>query len=80
MGKNSRGEIQKWDRKFGGRTEGFLTKEEERYEKKHLRAYLRGNNRFISGYTTRKVGGITVADPVYSFVKQTLTKIETNQK
>lgn len=38
----------KW-RSFGGKTEGFENKMEQRQEQKHLKAYLKGYNRYKFG-------------------------------
>lgn len=65
-----------WEREFLEKVDNFEDKKERNLEKKHLKAYLRGNDRFVSGYTSRMVGTTRVTDPVYSKVKQKLTKIE----
>lgn len=41
---------EKLERSFGGKTEGFKNKEEQRFEQKHLKAYLRGDKFFKFGY------------------------------
>lgn len=48
-------------RHFGGKTEGFSSKREQRQEQKHLRAYLRGWNNYIFGYST---SGSPIRHPV----------------
>lgn len=48
-------------RRFGGKTEGFLNKEEQRREEKHLKAYKKGHNRYISGYDLK---GKPIYEPV----------------
>lgn len=40
----------KLSRSFGGKTEGFESKGEQRFEQKHLKAYLKGYQRFRFGY------------------------------
>jgi hypothetical protein len=37
-------------RSFGGKTEGFESREEAIREKKHLKAYLKGKKTFIHGF------------------------------
>src|SRR5690242_18676364 len=39
-------------KKFLGKTEDFIDKMEERFEKKHLRAYLKGKSTFRYGFHT----------------------------
>lgn len=43
-------------RKFGGKIDNFESKDEQRLEKKHLKAYLRGNTYFKYGFTTNEDG------------------------
>jgi len=40
---------QKKTRHFGGKTENFENKQEQRKEQKHLQAYKKGNDRFAFG-------------------------------
>lgn len=54
-------------RKFLGKISEFDTKEEERFEKKHLKAYLLGKESFISGY---KSNSKDARVPVWTKVKQ----------
>lgn len=39
-------------RKFLGKTEDFVDKEEQRFEQKHLKAYIKGKTQFRYGYET----------------------------
>jgi len=39
----------KLSRSFGGKTENFTNQTEQRKEQKHLKAYLKGNDRFAFG-------------------------------
>ena len=39
-----------FNRKFYGKLDGFTSKEEQRREQKHLRAYLKGRTSYIYGY------------------------------
>lgn len=43
-------------RNFGGKIDGFKNKEERNFEKKHLKAYLRGDKRFRNGYIYTDIG------------------------
>lgn len=43
-------------RSFGGKTEGFVDKEERAFEKAHLAAYLKGRTHFGYGYFYEKIG------------------------
>ncbi len=40
----------KTKRSFGGKIDNFETKEERNFQKKHLRAYLKGNSHFRHGF------------------------------
>jgi len=42
--------IAQQQRSFGGKTENFVDKAEQAFEKRHLTAYLRGAKRFRMGY------------------------------
>jgi hypothetical protein len=42
-------ELGTWVRKFLGKTEGFESKEEQRFEQKHLKAYIKGREFFFFG-------------------------------
>ncbi len=39
----------KWERKFLGKIKDFKDKEEQRFEQKHLRAYIQGRTEFKWG-------------------------------
>ncbi len=54
----------KKSRLFGGKTTGFQNKREGNFEKKHLRAYIKGHKRFRFGYnqTTGKPNWYNVVD------------------
>lgn len=54
---------EKLERSFGGKTEGFKNKEEQRFEQKHLKAYLRGDKIFKHGYLPN-------GDPAFHTVKE----------
>lgn len=41
--------MEKFRRTFGGKIEGFADKWERAFEKKHLKAYLRGDKKFSYG-------------------------------
>lgn len=43
-------------RYFGGKLDGFSSKEERNFEKKHLKCYKRGDKWFIHGYTIDESG------------------------
>jgi hypothetical protein len=45
-------------RSFGGKTEGFESREEAIREKKHLKAYLAGKENFNYGGNTHKVNEV----------------------
>lgn len=55
------------NRSFGGKTEGFKDKAEQAFEQKHLKAYLKGNERFRHGYMTDSLGN---RFPKYHEVKE----------
>lgn len=52
-------------RKFLGKTEEFISKEEQRFEQKHLKAYLKGHNTFTFGRDEHR-------NPIIHTVKQEL--------
>ncbi len=60
-------------RSFGGKTNNFLNKEEKDFEKKHLKAYLKGYKYFNCGFRTNKFG---TREIVSHEVKEILTKVE----
>jgi len=65
-----------WDRVFLGKTEGFANKEEEKLEKKHLKAYIKGRTRFKHGKTlvpNQLTGKMEEVDKWYD-VKEQLTQ------
>lgn len=66
------GTKKKYTRKFLGKIDGFENKQERDFENKHLRAYLKGNDRFIVGY---KRNNLDILVPVYDNVKQELTEL-----
>lgn len=47
---------EKKTRAFGGKTDNFESKEERRFEQKHLKAYLKGNRLFRHGYIKNTIG------------------------
>lgn len=54
---------EKLERSFGGKTENFKSKEEQRFEQKHLKAYLRGDKTFKYGFDKN-------GDPIFYKVKE----------
>lgn len=54
-------------RKFLGKIDNFIDKQERAFEKKHLRAYLNGQERFVVGYSNNQ--------PLYANVKQELIPV-----
>jgi hypothetical protein len=44
------------DRKFLGKTENFESKEEQKQQRKHLTAYLRGDKSYKFGWYTNDLG------------------------
>lgn len=63
-------------RKFLGKTEDFDSKEEEKYEKKHLQAYLKGKEIFRFGYRAIKDG----REPAFYKVQEGLMLIEISKE
>jgi len=57
---------EKAPRKFLGKTSSFLNKKERNSEKKHLKAYLRGNKYWANGFFDLKQGKF----PNWELVKQ----------
>lgn len=55
-------------RHFGGKIKDFVDKQERAFEKKHLRAYLRGDKLFQYGYRE----GRLVGEPAIFVVKEVL--------
>jgi hypothetical protein len=51
-------------RQFGGKTENFNSKEERNREKKHLKAYLKGQRYFFHGFIPRVTGREAARFPV----------------
>ena len=45
-------EIKKTKRSFGGKIDNFSDKQEQAFEKKHLKAYLNGDKKFRHGFFT----------------------------
>ncbi len=43
-------------RSFGGKIKDFESKEEQEFEKRHLKAYLKGNKSFRCGFRTNSNG------------------------
>ena len=60
----------KWDRQFLGKVKDFDSKEEQKFENKHLKAYLKGHEQFAFG--TEIINNREV--PKFYEVKSTLTK------
>jgi hypothetical protein len=52
--------------KVGNKLSDFIDKQERAFEKKHLKAYLRGEEKFVIGYDTSMGGKQTI----YANVKQ----------
>ena len=57
------------ERRFLGKTEGFKNKAEERFEQKHLNAYLKGRERFRHGFSKNK-NILGIGTPIWHTVKQ----------
>lgn len=57
------------ERRFLGKTEGFKDKAEERFEQKHLEAYLKGRPSFYHGFSANK-NSIGRGTPLLHHVKQ----------
>lgn len=56
-------------RRFLGKTEGFINDEEKKFEKAHLKAYLKGKKRFNHGFEGgRNMQGVLI--PTIHLVKQ----------
>lgn len=69
-------------RKFLGKTEGFTSKEEQRLEEKHLKAYLKGQTHFFGKVLTDVVDPENPTCPTvkrwvksHLEVKQKITKL-----
>ena len=69
-------------RKFLGKTEGFTSKEEQELERRHLKAYLKGNTHFFAKVLTEVVDPENPAGPKvkrwvksHLEVKQEITKL-----
>lgn len=43
-------------RSFGGKIDNFTSKGEQEFEKRHLKAYLKGVKKFRCGFTTNSLG------------------------
>lgn len=67
------------ERRFLGKTEGFKNKAEERFEQKHLAAYLKGNERFKHGFSRNK-NSIGRGEPLWHDVKQEVIIDEVKKK
>ena len=69
----------KWERKFLGKLKDFSSKEEQRLENKHLKAYIKGQKYYKDG-TYKDVfnpaTGLYERLPNLIEVKQSLTKIK----
>jgi hypothetical protein len=48
--KNKNKIVDETRRYFLGKLDGFESNEEKKFEKKHLKSYIRGDNFFIDGY------------------------------
>lgn len=57
----------KRSRRFLGKIDGFIDRQEKAFEQKHLKAYLKGQTKFIIGYRQGMA--------VYSDVKQELIEV-----
>ena len=42
------------DRSFGGKLSGFVSKEERKYQRKNLKAYMKGDKFFRYGFDTNR--------------------------
>lgn len=59
-------------RRFLGKIDNFVDKQEKAYEKKHLKAYLKGDKKFLVGHKPNAITGII--EPEYHDVKQEIIK------
>lgn len=67
----------KWNREFLGKIKDFDSLEEAKFEKKHLKAYLRGLDEFKYGYEMKLDRyGNEYSAPIVHKVKQILNKID----
>lgn len=66
-----------WDRKFLGKLTGFVDKEEQRFEQKHLDAYIKGQEEFQWGFTNMQNPrtGLMDKKPNFVTVKQEVIKL-----
>lgn len=67
------------ERRFLGKTEGFKNKAEERFEQKHLAAYLKGHERFRYGFSRNK-NSMGRGDVIWHDVKQEINIDEEKRK
>jgi len=67
----------KFERKFLGKLKDFSSKEEQTLESKHLKAYIKGYERFKHGYRNiyNKTGQLIGREPKWHEVKQQLTQL-----
>lgn len=66
-----------WDRKFLGKMKEFESDEEKKFEKKHLKAYLKGFEKFTYGYVHQRnpITGLMETVPAWHEVQQELIKL-----
>jgi hypothetical protein len=60
--------------KVGNKLSDFTDKQEMQFEKKHLKAYLRGDEKFITGYDCDP--NSMLRTPIYVKVQQKLSFID----
>jgi hypothetical protein len=67
----------RFERKFLGKVKGFVNKEEARFERKHLKAYLAGKEVFIDGFelVAHPLTGFTEKRPIIHQVQQELNQL-----
>ena len=68
----------KFTRRFLGKINNFKSKEEQQLEKKHLKAYIKGYERFRHGYRDifNKLGELVGKEPKWHTVKQQVTELK----
>lgn len=62
----------KVSRKFLGKLTDFASPQERAFEKKHLKAYIRGHQFFTFGFKEEQLGEFKMRVPAYFPVQQSL--------
>lgn len=63
-------------RSFGGKTENFVDKQEQAFEQRHLKAYLKGKKMFQCGFKTIEKGNLFRRVPAMFPVKEIWTNVK----